>query len=183
MMKINSNDHGTWRRQRLVPFEALFTENPVDDDEEKPYQFKLDRFIDEKFDIWAPVFMSMLVDIAFEKNGVVDDCDIVVAKTKEYRQSQDYLSEFIRDRIVKDSDGRIRKTELNNEFSIWYASNHGGKTPSPRDLHEYMNKEFGRIKNQVWKGIRIRYESNDDDDDNDEDEEEEESDISSSDLN
>ena len=183
MMKINSNDHGTWRRQRLVPFEALFTENPVDDDEEKPYQFKLDRFIDEKFDIWAPVFMSMLVDIAFEKNGVVDDCDIVVAKTKEYRQSQDYLSEFIRDRIVKDSDGRFRKTELNNEFSIWYASNHGGKTPSPRDLHEYMNKEFGRIKNQVWKGIRIRYESNDDDDDNDEDEEEEESDISSSDLN
>ncbi len=182
MMKINSNDHGTWRRQRLVPFEALFTENPVDDDEEKPYQFKLDRFIDEKFDRWAPVFMSMLVDIAFEKNGVVDDCNIVVAKTKEYRQSQDYLSEFIRDRVVKDSDGRIRKTELNNEFSIWYASNHGGKTPSPRDLHEYMNKEFGRIKNQVWKGIRIRYESNEDDDDIDE-EEEEESDISSSELN
>lgn len=182
MMKINSNDHGTWRRQRLVPFEALFTENPVDDDEEKPYQFKLDRFIDEKFDRWAPVFMSMLVDIAFEKNGVVDDCNIVVAKTKEYRQSQDYLSEFIRDRVVKDSDGRIRKTELNNEFSIWYASNHGGKTPSPRDLHEYMNKEFGRIKNQVWKGIRIRYESNEDDDAIDE-EEEEESDISSSELN
>ena len=182
MMKINSNDHGTWRRQRLVPFEALFTENPVDDDEEKPYQFKLDRFIDEKFDRWAPVFMSMLVDIAFEKNGVVDDCNIVVAKTKEYRQSQDYLSEFIRDRVVKDSDGRIRKTELNNEFSIWYASNHGGKTPSPRDLHEYMNKEFGRIKNQVWKGIRIRYESNEDDDDIVE-EEEEDSDISSSELN
>ena len=181
MMKINSNDHGTWRRQRLVPFESLFTEDPVDDDDEKPYQFKLDRFIDEKFDRWAPVFMSMLVNIAFEKNGVVDDCDIVLSKTKEYRQSQDYLSEFIRDRVVKDSDGRIRKTELNNEFSIWYASNHGGKTPSPRDLHEHMNKEFGRIKNQVWKGIRIRYESNEDDDDIDE--QEEESDISSSELN
>ena len=182
MMKINSNDHGTWRRQRLVPFESLFTEDPVDDDDEKPYQFKLDRFIDEKFDRWAPVFMSMLVDIAFEKNGVVDDCDIVLAKTKEYRQSQDYLSEFIRDRIVKDSDGKIRKTELNNEFSIWYASNHGGKTPSPKDLHEYIDKEFGRIKNQAWRGIRIRYESNDDDDDINE-EEDEESDISSSELN
>ena len=44
-----------------------------------------------------------------------------------------------------------------------------------------MNKEFGRIKNQVWKGIRIRYESNEDDDDIDE--QEEESDISSSELN
>ena len=28
-MKIESNDHGTWRRIRPVPFMSLFTENPV----------------------------------------------------------------------------------------------------------------------------------------------------------
>lgn len=179
LMKIQSNDHGTWRRQRLVPFLSLFTENPVDGDEEKPYQFKLDRFIDEKFDVWAPIFMSMLVDIAFEKNGVVNDCDVVMAKTKEYRESQDYMSEFVKDRIVKDADGKIKKMELNNEFSIWYSSNYGGKGPSPKDLHEYINKQFGRPKNHAWQGIRIRYESNEELDE----ENEEESDISSNELN
>ena len=109
LMAIKSNDHGTWRRQRLAHFMSLFTENPVEGDEEKPYQYKLDKFIDEKFDIWAPIFMSMLVNIAFEKNGIVNDCDIVMAKTKEYRESQDYMSEFVKDRIIKDEEVRLKK--------------------------------------------------------------------------
>lgn len=181
LMSIKSNDHGTWRRQRLVHFMSLFTDNPVDGDVEKPYQYKLDQFIDEKFDIWAPIFMSMLVNIAFEKNGLVNDCDIVMAKTNEYRQSQDYMSEFVKDRIIKDDEGKIKKMELNNEFSIWYMSNYGGKGPSPKDLHEYINKLFGRPKNQAWRGIRIRYEGNEEEEDNEN--EEDESDISSNDLN
>ena len=70
--------------------------------------------------------------------------------------------------------------ELNNEFSIWYMSNYGGKGPSPKDLHEYINKLFGRPKNQAWRGIRIRYEGNEE---NDDEEFEKESDISSNELN
>jgi len=181
LMNVNSDDHGTWRRIRAVPFKALFTENPVEGDKEKPYQFKLDKYIDEKFDKWKEVFASMLVDIVFKTNGVVNDCDIVMAKSNEYRQSQDYISEFIRDKIVKDAEGRIKKMELNNEFSIWYASNYGGRGPSPKDLHEYMHKEFGRARNQVWSGVRIRYE-NDDDDDDDMGEAEYNDDINSDDL-
>ena len=59
-------------------------------------------------------------------------------------------------------------------------SNYGGKGPSPKDLHEYINKLFGRPKNQAWRGIRIRYEGNEE---NDDEEFEEESDISSNELN
>jgi phage/plasmid-associated DNA primase len=157
-MNVNSNDHGTWRRIRAVPFKSLFTENPVHDDKEKPYQFKLDKYIDEKFDSWKEVFAAMLVDIAFRTNGNVTDCSIVLAKSNEYRQSQDYISEFIRDRVVREAGGKIKKMELNNEFSIWYLSNYGGRGPSPKDLHEYMDKEYGRQRNQIWSGVRIRYE-------------------------
>ena len=110
----------------------------------------------------------MLVDIVFKTNGVVKDCQIVTLKSNEYRQSQDYISEYIRDRISRDDEGRIKKMELNNDFSIWYASNYGGRGPSPKDLHEYMDKEYGRAKNQAWQGIRIKYEEEDEEEDNEE---------------
>ena len=163
LMGIKSNDHGTWRRIRTVPFKSLFTENPVAGDKDKPYQFKIDKYIDEKFDKWKEVMASMLVDIVYKTDGVVEDCSIVLEKSNEYRESQDYISEFIKDRVIKDTDGKIKKTELNNDFSIWYASNYGGRGPSPKDLHEYMDKQYGRIRNQSWSGVRIRYEQDNDD--------------------
>ena len=181
LLVVKSNDHGTWRRIRTVPFLSLFTEKPVKGDREKPYQYKIDKYIDEKFDDWAVVFAGMLVEVAFKTNGAVKNCDIVMEKSNEYRQSQDYLSEFVKDRIIRDQEGRIKKAELNNEFSMWYMSNYGGKGPGPKDLHEHMNKEFGRQKNAAWIGVRIRYEEDNEEEDEEEEEEEEE-DISENDL-
>lgn len=158
-MEIKSNDHGTWRRIRAVPFKSLFTKNPVSGDKEKPFQFLLDEYIDEKFDSWKEVFAAMLVERAFRTNGAVKDCSIVMAKSNEYRQSQDYISEFINDRVIRDPDGKIKKTELNSEFTIWHGANYGGRPPGPKDLHEFMDKEFGRQKNQCWMGCKIRYEN------------------------
>lgn len=165
LLEIKSNDHGTWRRIRTVPFKSLFTENPVEGDKEKPYQFVIDKYIDEKFDNWAPVFASMLVKRVCETNGEVKDCSIVDEKSKEYRKSQDYLSEFVSDRIVRCEAKFVKKMELNNEFSLWYASNYGGRGPGPKDLHEYMDKMFGRQQNQMWSGIKIKYENQSVDDD------------------
>jgi hypothetical protein len=164
LLEIKSNDHGTWRRIRTVPFKSLFTENPVQGDKEKPYQFVIDKYIDEKFDTWAPVFAAMLVKRVCETNGEVKDCSIVDEKSKEYRKSQDYLSEFVSDRIVRCDSKFVKKMELNNEFSLWYASNYGGRGPSPKDLHEYMDKMFGRQQNQMWSGIKIKYENQSADD-------------------
>ena len=167
-MEIKSNDHGTWRRIRAVPFKSLFTDTPVEGDPEKPFQFKLDKHIDEKFDEWKEIFASMLVDRVYVTGGSVKDCEIVLAKSNEYRKSQDYMSEFAHDRIVHEKGGCVRKTELNSEFTLWYTSNHGIKGPPPRDLHEFMDREFGRQRNGAWVGIKINYEKqktefNDDD--------------------
>jgi P4 family phage/plasmid primase-like protien len=156
-MDVKSNDHGTWRRIRAVPYVSLFTDNPIEGDTEKPYQFKIDKYIDEKFDLWKEVFASMLVKIVCETGGLVRDCNIVLEKSNEYRKSQDYISEFVQDRIIREKDGRVKKTEINNEFAIWYMSNYGGKSPSPKDLHEYIEKTFGKPKNSTWYGIKINY--------------------------
>lgn len=158
-MEIKSNDDGTWRRIRVVDFVSKFNENPRNDDPDYPYQFLVDSKIHEKFNRIKEIFMSMLVEIAFEKKGIVDVPEAVICSSKKYRESQDYISEFIRDKIINDPNGKIKKTELNSEFQIWYMSTYGRGGPAPKEVHAYMDKAFGKSKtSNMWFGVKIRYE-------------------------
>jgi hypothetical protein len=48
-------------------------------------------------------------------------------------------------------------------------ANYGGRCPPPKELHEFMDKEYGRQRNQMWYGVKINYHRNDDNDNNDND--------------
>ena len=161
-MRINTDDWGTWRRIRVIPFESLFTENPVQNDPEKPYQYKLDTSITrEKFPRWKEVFVSMLVKIACDadlSSKKVTDCDIVLEESRSYRASQDRVSAFVIEKIVRDKSSKIEKNEINHEFKQWWSSNYGEqKMIQPKDVHEYLDKAYGKCKAGEWKGIKIQY--------------------------
>jgi len=163
-MKVETRDHGTWRRLAVVDFESLFTEIPVTDDPDKPHQFKVDRTIKEKFCEWREVLMAMLVEIIFETQGRVDACKIIDDSSLKYKEGQDHIAEFIRDKVITEDSGRITKTEATNEFNIWYTSTYGrGGSPNTKEVHEYFDKRFGRYKvnSGGWLGVRIRYERDD----------------------
>jgi putative DNA primase/helicase len=163
-MEVKSQDFGTWRRIREVPFESLFTENPVHDDPDKPFQFMVDGTIVDKFSYWKYTFMYMLVQRAFKTDGKVGECDIVNQASKAYQESQDFIAEFIREKIVVDAGGKIKKTELNSEFMVWYQSTYGKGAPSPKEVHAYMDKKFGKFEKKekgAWTGAKIKYERDD----------------------
>ena len=153
---IKAQDHGTWRRIRVVPFESLFTDNPVTDDMDKPHQFKLDRHLKDKFPVWRETFAAMLVERAFITKGVVDDCDRVLSASNDYRKRQDYLAEFVSDKVVRCAGSTIRKSQLSEEFKAWYNINFGTRNPSPKDLHDYMDKQFGKQKSGIWSGVKLK---------------------------
>jgi hypothetical protein len=73
LVDVHAQDEGTWRRIRVVDFLAWFTDNIGVGNAEKPYQYKKDPNLPEKFDSWKSVFMAMLVEIAFKTKGVVKD--------------------------------------------------------------------------------------------------------------
>jgi P4 family phage/plasmid primase-like protien len=182
-MVIKSQDHGTWRRIRVVDFVSLFTDNPVEGDKEKPYQFLIDRHITEKFQSWKTVFMSMLVDIALKTNGVVKDCSRVMSASNSYKESLDFIGDFIRDRIVVDPEGKITKQTLKYEFEAWHSSNYGGKLPNIKEVHAYMDKRFGKFeKKRAWVGVSIRIDENTDFGDSDNDSDDAANDIDVNDL-
>ena len=159
LMKINATDNGTWRRIAVVDFKSLFTDHPVTNDPEKPYQYKVDREMTTKFIRWKEVFAAMLVKRAMSTKGDVSECEEVMGRSNEYRSSQDAILEFIRDKIrTTDEPGfKVTKSDLASEFSTWHTATYGRGGPTARDLYDYFSKQFGRPKGTVWRNIRIIY--------------------------
>ena len=164
-LQIHSRDDGTWRRVRVLPFLSLFTEKPVHDDPERKYQFKLMDNIIEKFDKWAPIFLTMLVEIAFKTNGMVEMCPTVEEYSKNYQNEQDYIMGFINGFVIKTGNPNdvIRHTEIVERFNSWYRETFSGKKVNKtKDILEKMDSVFGKrqyLNNNktttVWKGVMI----------------------------
>jgi len=171
MFDVKSNDDGTWRRICKVDFESKFCDNPKTDDPDMPYQYKIDKHLDEKLEGWAPTFMAMLVSRAYKTGGTVNICEKVRLSSNKYRNSQDYLSEFIRDKIkltpgINDNTGKafaVKRDELNQEFKEWYMSNYDKNVPRFQELHEYMDKKFKKVAKGGWSGCKIIYPNDEED--------------------
>lgn len=153
LMDIKSNDHGTWRRIRVVPFKSLFTDNPIEDDPDKPFQYKIDRTLEQRIHSWKEVFASMLVLKAFETKGYVKDCDTVLESSNVYRKEQDAIAEYLVDNIYSEPTKTISKSELSHSLSEWRKTNNYGKEPSIKDVSAHMDKKYKKdnIKKE-WIG-------------------------------
>jgi P4 family phage/plasmid primase-like protien len=158
-MKIASQDHGTWRRIRVVDFKSLFTDTPVEGDARKPYQFKLDRDLKERqFPRWKRVFVSLLVKKAMETQGKVQECEMVMASSESYRKRQDMFAEYIDCCVARVDRGNseVKKAKLTTNFNVWWRKNYPHTmSPDPKELHDYMDKQFDRIDKNTWRGIRL----------------------------
>lgn len=161
LLDVTSNDDGTWRRIRVCDFKSKFVKNPYNCEDEFPkedfpYQYKVNPKIIEEFKDWAPIFMSMLVEKAFETKGLVEDCPTVMASSNEYREGQDYLAEFLKEKTIKRAGEKVKKTELYESFKEWYTINHGRRVPKAKEIYEVMDKKYGRYK-AGWHNVSIVY--------------------------
>ena len=160
--EIKSNDEGTWRRIRVCPFKSLFCENPVQDDPYKPYQFPVDKNINQKFKKWRTVLLAKLVERASVKMGAVDDCNIVLEASNEYRGQQDLFAEFIKIHIVRDEKGQARQSDIQDVFISWWKRSHvSNEKPPTKDLFTYMIRHHWGEKNAppgvaaYWMKIKL----------------------------
>lgn len=157
MFELKSTDDGTMRRFRLVDFKSKFVESPESGNK---YEYLVDLNIEEKFIDWAPVFMDMLVKRAYQTEGYVKDCAMVLHSTQKYEQQQNHVKAFFIDKIVKDENGTIKKTELAAEFKEWFdlEQGKGAKAPKTKELYDYITKITGTEATKGgWKGYRIVY--------------------------
>ena len=166
LFEVKSNDDGTWRRMKCNDFLAKFISEGETHTDDTPYVFPKDKGLKEKLPKWAPVFVSMLVKRAFETEGEVIDCAEVVAASGKYRQSQDCISGFINEKIVKVQGKTVGKQSLNVVFKEWFQLNHGNrKPPKLSELEEAMSKKFGNrnAATNKWNNVMIKEEEGGDD--------------------
>ena len=158
LFDIKSNDDGTWRRIRLCDFMSKFVKEP-NPTEHSPYEFEVDQNIGVKFEQWKHIFMDMLVQITLEKDGLVTDCDMVMKASNEYRAGQDYLMEFLNDKIEKSSEPgiKIKKTEVYAEFKVWYQETYGKNIPKGKELYDFLDQKLGKCRTGGWQGYKIKY--------------------------
>jgi P4 family phage/plasmid primase-like protien len=160
LFEFSSNDDGTWRRIRKCDFLSKFADKDEIHNDDTKYIFPKDKGLKEKLPIWATTFASMLVDIAFHTEGNVKDCDIVLDSSNKYRQGQDYISAFVSENIRKCIGKTVKKQEVTLQFNQWFRSNNDKrKMPKSSELHDYMEKKFGKCVDKKWHGIEIIYDN------------------------
>ena len=161
LFEIKSNDDGTWRRMKLADFVSKFVSEGETHTDDTQYVFLKDKGLKEKLPKWAPVFISMLVKRAYETDGEVIDCHEVVAASGKYRQSQDCITGFINEKVVKIQGKTIGKQSLNVVFKEWFQNNFGNrKPPKLSELEEIMNKKFGNrnMATNKWANVMLKEE-------------------------
>jgi len=160
LFDIESNDDGTWRRIRKCDFVSKFLGEDEPHTDDTPYTFEKDKDLKYKIPVFAPIFASMLVKIAFETDGNVPDCEYVLNASNKYRIGQDHIAAFVSENIVKTGDNkdRIKKQELANHFKYWFTQEQGNKKmPKGEELYMYMDKKFGFHKPTGWHSVKILY--------------------------
>jgi P4 family phage/plasmid primase-like protien len=164
LFEVGSNDDGTWRRIRICEFMAKFYGADDNDGFKKQaHSVPKDKGLKDKLSLWAPVFMSMLVNHAYENQGIVNDCDIVKASSNKYRQGQDHISAFITEMVCETQGKKISRRELCEQFKLWFQDQQGGRRqPKGAELCEYMDSKYGKPKSGGWKNVEIIYNEEED---------------------
>ena len=162
LFDIESNDDGTWRRIRKCDFISKFVDEAERYNDKTDHVFPKDKSLKDKLPTLAPVFASMLVNRAFETNGIVLDCETVLNASSKYRKGQDHIDAFISDKIIRTNDpaDKIKKTEVNLEFKKWYEESQGSrKVPKGEELYAAIQKKFDPITftGSSWEGLKINY--------------------------
>ena len=168
LLNVGSNDDGTWRRICVVKFESKFC--PKKEFEKgKPHQYEIDKSLSEKLKVWAPVFMSMLVERAYITNGLVEKCDDVMASSGKYRKSQDCFTQFAEDKVITLKGNFLTYEEVTQEFKAWYLLHYSrNNVPRGVELFEFIDNKFFPRKNGGWKNLAISSSEVGDDEDSEE---------------
>lgn len=138
--EIRGTDHGIWRRVRLIPFTVR-----IPDDLQ-------DKRLPEKLRAELPGILNWLVQgcLAWQAEGL-EAPEEVLAATREYRNSQDVLGEFLLECCTVHPDLKIRAGALYARYREW--SEKGGEHPiNQRRFGEAMTERgFQReVSNGIW---------------------------------
>lgn len=169
---IKSDDDGTWRRLKVIPFLSKFVMPSEATRKMRKHglpenHFWADNNLSEKLPEWKEMFMGMLIKYyqKYRTQGLVHP-KLVTKHTAEYRKRCDVYQDFIGDFLEKTGNPKdtIPIIKLHEGMRSWYRANYEGKCPNTKDLRSYMLHRMPTYspKTDTLTGYKIKGSDNDD---------------------
>lgn len=150
---VREQTEGFWRRIRLIPFLATFSEDTRD------------KRLTKKLLEELPGILNWAIDgcILWRKQGLIEPKAVTKA-TQSYREENDVLGDFIDAHCKLDPDAWSSTVSLYREFTGWWTETRGPRsTPLSAIAFGRMLGERQQItpakrkRSRGWKGIAIRH--------------------------
>ena len=145
---IKSDDDGTWRRLKVIPFGSKFIK-PSDMTKKikrnglPTNTYIADLSLSEKLTEWKQTFMAMLIEAykGYLSDGLKHP-KAVLKETKAYQKRCDVYQDFISDTLEKTDKKKdtISVMNLHDMMKKWFKSNYDGKHPNAKELRNYLEK-------------------------------------------
>lgn len=153
---VHTMDNGTWRRIRVLPFEALFVD-PEDPryDPSKNIFYK-DYSLDAKLKIWRQSFLSLLVhyyESRYLKGGLMPP-SIVMNVSNQYKYSHDSFAKFFETCVRKNPEApELTIAKVIKLYNGWYGSI-GGGSGAKLKADDFKIRLEEKLNTTITKNIR-----------------------------
>lgn len=141
---LMSIDGGTMRRIKVVEFTSRFIDNP---NPKKKNEYKRDKNLQEKMNIWYPYFMNILITYYYKgvNEGIVEPEEVNKA-TDKYKMDNDIFNRFFNECVEECDDNENYETLQNiyTFFASWWQNNFQHlKIPDEKKLKKSMRQKYG----------------------------------------
>lgn len=126
--KVDSVDKSVSRRFRVIPHVRSFLyEDDPDYNPKNPNHKLIDETIVDKIPVWAPIFMSYLIEIYkknIKNNQHIYEPKMVKDATRQYLNQNNLLQKFIDTNLVRSNNelSQLNKTQLYTAYKTWCDS-------------------------------------------------------------
>lgn len=152
---IPSNDGGTWRRIRVVPFETKFVDDP-----RLPHERKINRKLGDEMATWKVAFMGLLIDrfSAYKIRGLQEPAKVMMY-THQYQRNSDMILEFMNEfyDITDNPDDLVEFGDMFNNFKVWNKDSAYAKRFNKTEFKMEVEDKMGKVTNKAMvKGLRYK---------------------------
>jgi putative DNA primase/helicase len=148
---VRANDHGFWRRVRMIPFQVVITEGEED------------KHLESKLEGEAPGILRWLVEgcLEWQRSGLKPPRAVTRA-TRDYRDEMDVLGDFLTDPgLVIGKESVVPKADLYEHYAVRYCESKGLKPLSNVEFNRLMRAkgfeatQHNKERRKCWVGIGL----------------------------
>lgn len=157
--RISGTDFAIWRRIRLIPFNVKFEDSQENPDTEHPR----DPSLDDELTRELPGILNWALEGArlWYENGL-NEPEVVRDATKEYREEQDVLADFVNDCCIVGPERRTTVADIYNSYRSWCEREGTRPWTKNRFARRLTDAGFGspprELGQRVKSGIALKYE-------------------------